>query len=123
MWRCLYIIQISPPLIKRDDISMVHETIVTEITMENETRFLHASIVHPDKIMNEPDNFCSELNLLLTNVNNNQTACSILIGDFNARCTKWCSSDKNIIASLEIDNITTTGLQVTDYSLQQATVK
>ena len=37
-----------------------------------------------------------------------QPACSILIGDFNAKCSKWCSSDKNNIAGLQIDNITTT---------------
>ena len=49
---------------------------------------------------------------MLTNINNNQAACSILIGDFNAKCSKWCSSDKNNIAGLEIENITTTA----DYS-------
>ena len=31
-----------------------------------------------------------------------------VIGDFNAKCSKWCSSDNNNIAALEIDNITTT---------------
>ena len=51
---------------------------------------------------------CSELNYLLTNINNNQPACSIVIDDFNAKCSKWCSNDKNNIAGLEIDNITTT---------------
>ena len=60
----------------------------------------------PSQSHDELGNFCSELNLLLTNINNNQPACSILIGDFNAKCSKWCSSDKNIIAGLEIHNIT-----------------
>ena len=45
---------------------------------------------------------------LLTNINNNQPACPILIGDFNAKCSKWCSSDKNNIAGLAVGNITTT---------------
>ena len=62
----------------------------------------------PNQSHDELENFCSELNLLLTNINNNQPAWSILIGDFNAKCSKWCSSDRNNVAGLEIDNITTT---------------
>ena len=62
----------------------------------------------PSQSHDELENVCSELNLLPTNINNSQPACSILIGDFNAKCSKWCSSDKNNIAGLEIDNITTT---------------
>ena len=55
--------------------------------------FSHTSIGHQVKVMTS-----------LTNINNNQPACSILIGDFNAKCSKWCSSDKNNITGLEIDN-------------------
>ena len=65
----------------------------------------------PSQSHDKLENICSELNLLLTNINN-QPACSIRNGDFNANCSKWCSSDKNDIAGLEIDNITTTA----DYS-------
>ena len=61
----------------------------------------------PSQSHDELENFCSELNLLLTNINNNQPTCSILIGDFNAKCSKWCSSDENNIAGLEADNIAT----------------
>ena len=61
----------------------------------------------PSQSHDEFENFCSELNLLLTNINNTQPVCSILLGDFNAKCSKWCSSDKNNIAGLEIYNITT----------------
>ena len=68
--------------------------------------FSHASKGHQVKVMKSLKT--SELNLLLTNINNNQPACSILMGDFNAKYSKWCSSDKNNIAGLEIDNITTT---------------
>ena len=51
-------------------------------------------------------NFCSEPNVLPTNINNNQAACSILIGDFNVKCSKWWTSDRNNIAGLEIDEPT-----------------
>ena len=62
----------------------------------------------PSQSHDEFENFCSELNLLLTNINSNQSACSILVDDFNAKCSEWCSSDTTNIAVLEIDNITRT---------------
>ena len=104
---CIYFKQ-SLPLIRRDDLSTMQEAIVTEISVENETCFFTCFYRSPSQSHDELENFCSELNLLLTNINNNQPTCSILIGDFNAKCSKWCSSDKNNIAGLEIDNITTT---------------
>ena len=42
------------------------------------------------------------------NVNNLCATCSILIGNFNAKCSEWCASDKNNAAGLELDNIITT---------------
>ena len=103
---CIYFKQ-SLPLIRRNDLSTMQETIVTKISVENETCFLTCFYRSPSQSHDELENFCSKLNLLLTNINNNRPACSILMGDFNAKCSKWCSSDKNNIASLEIDNITT----------------
>ena len=104
---CIHFKQ-SLPLIRRDDLSTIQETIVAEISVENATCFLKCLYRSPSQSHDELENFCSELNVLLTNINNNQPASSILVGDFNAKCSKWCSSDKNNIAGLEIDNITTT---------------
>ena len=84
----------------------MQEAIVTEISVKNEACFFTCFIGHQVKVMTSLKT--SELNLLLTNINNNQPACSILMGDFNAKYSKWCSSDENDIAGLEIDNITTT---------------
>ena len=81
---------------------------MTEISVKNETCFFTCFYRSPNQGHEEFENFCSELNLLLTNVNHNQPACSIPIGDFNVKCSKWCSSDKNNKPGLEIDNITTT---------------
>ena len=44
--------------------------------------------------------------LLLSNINNLHLTCSIVLGDFNAKCSKWCASDKNKTARIELDNIT-----------------
>ena len=47
---CMYFKQPSP-LIRRDDLSTMQETTVTEILVENETCFLHASIGHKVKVI------------------------------------------------------------------------
>ena len=82
---CIYFKQ-SLPLIRRDDLSTMQEAIVTEISVENEACFFTCFYRSPSQSHDEFENFCSELNLLLTNINNNETACSVLIGDFNAEC-------------------------------------
>ena len=83
------------PLIRRDDLSTMQKAIVTEISVKNETYFFTFFYRSQSQSHDEFENFCSELNLLLININNNQPDCSILIGDFNEKCSKWCSSDKN----------------------------
>ena len=47
--------------------------------------------------------------LLLTNVNKNQPAYSILIGDSNVKFSKRCSSDKTNVLGLETNTITKLG--------------
>ena len=55
----------------------------------------------------ELENFSSNLDLLLSKINDNHPTCPILIGDFNAKSSKWCNSDKNNRAVMEFDNIST----------------
>ena len=52
------------------------------------------------------------MNHLLSNINGNRPTCSILIGDFNKKCSIWCYSDKSNRTGIELDNITTSA----DYS-------
>ena len=41
-------------------------------------------------------------------MNNLHPTYLIVLGDFNAKCSKWCASEKKNTAGIEIDNITTT---------------
>ena len=47
------------------------------------------------------------MDLLFSNINDNHPTCSIIVGDFNARSSKWCNSDKSNRAGIKLDNITT----------------
>ena len=53
------------------------------------------------------DYYSQDLDPLLRNTNEQYNTSSILIGDFNAKCLKWCSADKTNRVIFELDNITT----------------
>ena len=91
----------SLPFIKR-------ETIVKQISVNNEAYLLACFYRSVSQDHDEFHNFCSKVNHRLTNMNNNQTACSILKFDFHEKSLKWYRSDKNNTAVLDIDNTTKT---------------
>ena len=62
----------------------------------------------PSQNDDELETFCSDLTFLLNNINKFQLSCSVLLGDFNAKHSKWCSTDKNDIAGIVLENITST---------------
>ena len=47
--------------------------------------------------------------LLISNINDNHPTCSILIGNFNAKCSKSCYSDKHYKVDSELENIISAG--------------
>ena len=55
----------------------------------------------------ELERFCANFDLLLSNINNLYLNCSIVLGDFNTKCSKSCASDKNNTAGIKLNNITT----------------
>ena len=103
---CLYYKEYLP-LIARNDISCMQECLVTELSMNNEKCFFTCLYRSSSQSHEELDIFCSNLDLLISNINNNHPNCFILIGDFNAKSSKWCSSDKDNKAGCELDNVTT----------------
>ena len=95
------------PLIRRSDLSNLKECLGTEINVNNEKCFFTFLYRSPSQSHEELESFCSSLDSLLSNRNDQHPTCSIVIGDFNATCSKWYSSDKDNTAGLELDSITT----------------
>ena len=83
------------------------ECLVTEINVNNVKHFFTCLYKSPSQSHEELERFCSNLDLLFSNINDQHPACSIAIGDFNAKWLKWCTTDKNNTAGPEIDSITT----------------
>ena len=69
----------------------------------------HLSLIEwkSHKIESINDYYSKDLDPLLRNTNGQHNTSSILISDFNAKCLKWCSTDKTNRAIFELDNITT----------------
>ena len=69
-----------------------------------EIRCLYRSL---SQISHEFHTFCSNLYLFLFNVNDSDPASSIAIADFNAKASKWWSSDKQTFEGPAIHSLTT----------------
>ena len=72
---------------------------------------VYGSHRYPSQSHEELESFCSKnfvvFDLLLPNINDQLQTFSIFIVDFNAKCSKWCTTDKDNTAGPELDSITT----------------
>ena len=82
------------PVIRRTDLSDLQECIVAEVTLDKERCFLTCLYRSPIQNYDAFETFCSDLTFLLNNINKFQPSCSGLLGDFNAKHSKWFSADK-----------------------------
>ena len=96
------------PFIRNVDICKLNECIVTEITVNNERYLLACLYRSPNQNQEQFESFYENLIDVLSGINNQQQACSILVGDFNAKLSKWYPSDKDSKARQDIDTFTTT---------------
>ena len=77
---CLYFKE-HLQLIRRNDRSILQEYLVTKIIVDNGKCFFTCLYESPNQNHEELENFSSNLDLLLSNINDNHPTCSILIGD------------------------------------------
>ena len=94
------------PLILQDDINTLDNCLVTEIRSQNEKCFLTCIYCSPSQSQDEFKNFCTNFDILLNNINDELPLCSIVTGDFNARCSRWWKNDINNLQGQELDSLT-----------------
>ena len=51
-------------------------------------------------------NVCTNFDILLNNINDKLPLCSIVTGDFNARCSRWWKNDITNLQGQELDSLT-----------------
>ena len=100
------------PLIRRKELTNIKDCIVTEINVNNGKCFFTCLYRSPSQSHDELERLSANFDLLLSNINDLHPTCSIVLGDLNVKCSKWCAFDRNNSVSIELDNIITT----TDYN-------
>ena len=68
--------------------------------------FLLVFTVPQVKVRDEFKNFCTNFDILLNNINDELPICSIVTGDFNARCSRWWKNDITNFQDQELDLLT-----------------
>ena len=99
---CIYYKE-NIPLILRDDINTLDNCLVTEIRSQNEKCFLTCICRFLSQNQDEFKNFSTNFHILLNNINDELPLCSIVTGDFNARCSRWWKNDITNLQGQERD--------------------
>ena len=60
----------------------------------------------PRQTSDKFEDFCTDLNLFLSNINGFNPTCSVITGDFNGRSPQWWALDKKINVGREISFLT-----------------
>ena len=84
------------------------ECLVTEINVSNEKFFFTCFYRLLSQSHGKLENFCSNVDLLFSYVKDQGPVCSIVIGNFNLKCSSSCTTDKNNTTGLTLGSITTT---------------
>ena len=96
------------PVIRRDDLCALTECIVVEVNLGTKSLFFTCNYRSPSQTVDEFESYCQSLHLTLTNIDDTSPFSSVLIGDFNARCTNWWAADIDSKAGKELDTLTST---------------
>ena len=94
------------PIIKRNDLCTLKECLVTEIRVDKKKFFFSCMYRSPSQTQDEFEEFCNDLNLLLSNVNDVNANFSVITGDFNAKLSTWWSLNKDNAEGREINSVT-----------------
>ena len=91
---------------KRDDFFTLNECVVTKVMVDKTKLFFSCLYRLPNQTKEEFEEFCTDLSLLLSNVNNLNNPLSVMTGDFNAKSSNRWSLDTENAEVQEIDYLT-----------------
>ena len=98
------------PLIRRNDFANLKDCLLTEINVNNKKYFFTCLYRSPSQNHDELECICINFDIFFSNINNIYPTSSIVLDDFNAKCSKRCASDKSK-AGIELNNVTMTSGQ------------
>ena len=98
------------PLIRRDDLCSLSNCLVIEIQLKNGKCFLTCLYRIASQSQHGFWDFCTNLDTLMDHINNELPICSVLIGDFNTRCSKCCNNDITNPNASALDTLTSSAV-------------
>ena len=93
------------PLKVRNDISSLSECIVVELKSKKYKCFITCLYRSPSQSDHEFNIFINDLEIALSKLNLESPLISVVLGDFNAKCNKWLSTDINNVSGVELDKL------------------
>ena len=81
-------------MIKKSYLCQWQAFLDTELRIVKKKCFFTVLYRSPSQTFNELEDFCTDLNVFLSNVNDLNPACSVITGEFNARSPQWWGLDK-----------------------------
>ena len=100
---CIYYKESLP--IKMLNISYLQECICFDLKIGNKPCSIISLYKSPSQTTNEFDNFLNNLNIMLESVTQKNPFLTVVIGDFNARLSKWWSDDRTTQEGLRIEKL------------------
>ena len=92
------------PVIRRRDLCALTGCIVTEIKLRKNSIIFTCNYKSSSQTPHEVENYCKKFFLTLSNVDDTSPFCTIVIGDFNARCSNWWAGDVSSKTGTELDS-------------------
>ena len=94
------------PLILRDHINTLDNLPGYKNSFAKGKMFSCLYLPFPESKSGWVKKFCTNFDILLNNVNDDLPLCSIVTGNFNTRCSRWCKNDITNLQGQELDSLT-----------------
>ena len=90
------------------DITSIPECLVCEVTIQNKTRYVAVTYRSPSQSSIEFESFLYGFEDMLSSILFSKSQLTVILGDFNARSSKWWSNDITNPNGTLINSLTTT---------------
>ena len=100
---CIYYKESLP--IKMLNINYLQECICFDLKIGSKLCTIVSLYRSPSQSADEFDNFLNKLNLTMESITQKNPFLTVVIGDFNARSSKWWTDDKTTQEGLKIENL------------------
>ena len=96
------------PLVERSDLSTLDQCLVLEIKVKRSKCFVSCFYRSPNDCDEERNRFCQNLELICSKIASENPVASFVLGDFNAKSTRWWQPGGDNACGLLLEDISTT---------------